>query len=228
MSDKSHPNRFSSSLSTDVARPSRFEVIIPVPTKLLRYTSMVKRLTLRCETCTLPGLSLHTEDRSIYGTPEKIAYLKNHEDLDVTFICSGDMKEKMFFDAWMNLIVPNSSKNPEFQDNYTTTINITHYGVDNTKTYSVDVINAFPINVAPIEMSWDAKNQYMRLPVKFSYLETEPVDVRGYVTEVKNSFVSDVVDVGEALLSSIVEGISGKNSDTADNWKMTDIAKRLK
>lgn len=229
MSNIASPHKFISSLSSDVARPSRYEVIIPVPTKLLAYTNMVRRLTLRCEAAEIPGVSIMTNTREIYGTPEKTAYSKSYSELPLTFICSGDMKERKFFDAWTNLIVPNSSKNPEYQDNYTTTITVNHYGVEGKVNYSFDITKAYPTYIAQQQMAWGEKNTYMRLPVIFSFLEVEPNKVKGYVNELRESVVSDVTDiVGEKLLAGLVEGITGKKSNVADNWKMQDIAKQLK
>lgn len=216
---------FRASLTNDVARPNRFEVIIPVPTKLLRYTDMVKRLTLRCESSEIPSVSIATNPREIYGTGEKLAYMKNYSDLNLSFICSGDMKERKFFDAWTNLIVPNSSKNPEYQDNYTTTITVNHYRVDGKLEYSFDITKAFPTYVGQQQLNWGTQNQYMILPVTFSYYEVEPSSLKGYITDLKDSLASNVVDIGETLLASIATGLTGKNSDTADNWRMTDIAK---
>ena len=78
-------------------------------------------------------------------------------------------------------------------------------------------------------MAWGEKNTYMRLPVIFSFFEVEPNKVKGYVNELRESVVSDVTDiVGEKLLAGLVEGITGKKSNVADNWKMQDIAKQLK
>lgn len=218
-------NDFRASLNKDVARPNRFEVVIPVPLKLLRYRSMTKTLTLRCEATEIPSVSIATNPREIYGTAEKLAYMKNYSDLNLSIICSGDMSERKFFDAWTNLIVPNSSKNPEYQDNYTTTITVNHYRVDDKLEYSFDITKAFPTYVGQQQLTWGATNQYMILPVTFSYFEVEPSSLKGYTTDIKDALVGNVVDIGESILSGVAAGLTGKNSDANDSWKMSEIAK---
>ena len=53
-------NDFKSSFKGDIARPSRFDVSIPIPLTLLPYYSTARNLTYRCETTNLPGRTLAT------------------------------------------------------------------------------------------------------------------------------------------------------------------------
>ena len=95
-------NDFKSSFKTDLARPNRFEVDIPVPLTLLAYIQTSQNLKMRCENANLPGRTLATIEQKTYGPIEKYPYLNTYTDLDLTFIVDGDMNQKVFFDGWLN------------------------------------------------------------------------------------------------------------------------------
>ena len=99
-------SEFLASFKTDLARPARFDVEIPVPLKLIMYRNLGQRLTLRCETAELPSRTLATTERKIYGPTEKHPYLTTYNESTLTSMVSDDMMEKKFYDAWLIIINP--------------------------------------------------------------------------------------------------------------------------
>ena len=90
---------FVGSFKTELARPNRFNVLINPPGVLLGSGNYSRQLSFRCETAELPGKTFMTHDQKIYGPVEKYPYQHAYNDLNLTFIVSGDMIEKMFFDS---------------------------------------------------------------------------------------------------------------------------------
>jgi hypothetical protein len=89
---------FKASFNTDLARPNRFDVLIPVPLGLIQYVRSTRQLTMRCEATELPGRTIATGSTKIYNIEEKYPYQTTYSDISLTFIVSDDMNEKKFFE----------------------------------------------------------------------------------------------------------------------------------
>jgi hypothetical protein len=159
---------FKSSFSTELARPNRFDVNIPVPLGLVPYRGTSRMLTMRCENAELPGRTIATTTAKIYGVDEKFPYMTSYNDMSLTFIVSDDMKEKKFFDAWLNWINPNTNFNVKYKQDFSVALRINQYDVQNQLTYSVDLVDAFPIAVNQMDLNW-ASDGYHKVTVTFAY-----------------------------------------------------------
>ena len=186
-------NKFMASFnkSLEIARPSRFYVDFIVPdvvgkksnTAANGQNSLSQRLHLRCETAELPGKSFMTHDLKIYGPTEKFPYQHQYNDINFTFIVSGDMLEKTIFDDWMDYISPSfitsSTKTGTFDFKYKKATNsdeggyATEVGIiqldaaDNVK-YKVTLNEAFPIAVNQLDLDWSSDGHH-KLNVTFAY-----------------------------------------------------------
>lgn len=161
-------SQFKSSFSTDVARPNRFDVSVPVPIGLIPYLGTTRRLNLRCESAELPGRTIQTTEMKIYGIQEKFPYMTSYSDISLTFIVGDDMREKKFFDAWLNWINPSYSYDVKYKSDYAVIIRVNQYGVGGNGTYSVDLLDAYPVAVNPLQLDWSSDG-YHKLTVTFAY-----------------------------------------------------------
>jgi len=160
---------FLGSFKTDIARPNRFDVTIPAPLPMLYYLSTSRNLTLRCESAQLPSRTFATADQKIGSNPiEKHAYQSNYNESEMTFIVSDDMSEKIFFDAWMEYINPTMSFDFNYRNDYISTLTVNQYGVDNKLTYSINLIDAFPVSVNQLDLDW-SNDGHHKLTVVFAY-----------------------------------------------------------
>jgi hypothetical protein len=125
-------------------------------------------LSYRCEISQLPGRSLATLDRRTYGPAEKLPYLTTYNDIDLTFLIDGDMETKYFFDTWLDLVNPKSSNDFNYKEDYSTTIQINQYDVTNQLSYSVQLIEAWPININQLDLDWSSDGAH-KLTVTFAY-----------------------------------------------------------
>jgi len=161
---------FKSSFRTDLARPSRFDVIIPVPFILIGSPIVDSRnLTYRCENAQLPGRTIATLDQKTYGPIEKFPYLSTYNDIDLSFYVDDDMKQKYLFDAWLGYINTSSTNNYLYKDEYATTLTINQYNVSNKRTYSVDLFDAFPISINQMDLDWSNTDAVHKMSVTFAY-----------------------------------------------------------
>lgn len=189
---------FKSSFSKDVARTSRFDVNIATPLVLIPYVSTAKNLTYRCDSAQLPGRTFATAEQKIGSNPvEKYPYLTTYNDIDLTFILTDDMNEKVFFDNWMELINPSYSFNYQYKSEYATVITINQYDVTNTLTYQVDLFDAYPISINQLDLDWSSEG-FHKLSVTFAYTRWQ-----------NNSLQNLGQRLGQQLITSVVGEIFG-------------------
>jgi len=181
---RSNVRDFVSSFKADLSRPSRFDVQIPVPIALAPfYKDTAQQLSLRCEVTELPGRTFATTERKIGSAPlQKFPYQTTYNDVQMTFIVGGDMKERLFFDQWMEYINPSSTYNFKYKNNYSTDIAITQYDMQNKVTYKCVLIDAYPLVVNQLDLDWTADN-YHRLTVVFAYTNWQ----EGTVSSIANN-----------------------------------------
>lgn len=174
-------NKFRSSFTNgEPASPTLYEVsVIRQPIIGLstgrgkdRFESDVK---FRCISCSLPGRILNTTDRMTYGPTRKIVTSTLFQDVTFSFIVSDDKNELNYFDKWHNYIVDNSlfdfvqTHDVGYYDEYVGDIKITHFDKQNNLKYTISLIEAYPISVEEIPLSWDNNNEFIRVNVTVAY-----------------------------------------------------------
>ena len=212
------PNLFLSHINGKggLARPCRYEVIIPLPAyigsaignsvleKILNFPNSIfsdvsdainqaiggggtnnganptitRYLALQCEAAELPGRTLETADARIYGPSFKVPYRMQYSDTNFTFLCTNDFYERKLFDRWMDAIIPSDTNNPRFPKSnasrYLTNIKIIQYDDIVRQVFAVELIDAFPVGIAPQSLSW-ADDGFHRLSISFAYQKYRPI-----------------------------------------------------
>lgn len=165
-------NHFSK--NNEFARADKFEAWITVPQQLNNRFTM-KQLALQCEIAELPGRAVNMIEQRHHAFINRIPHFNVFPDLNLTFYCNGNMTEKKFFDAWMELMVPVQSGLVNYlDDGYTSDITIKQYSNTAGKNgepeviYQCTLVNAIPTSVAPLQVSWQDDSIH-RLPVSFAY-----------------------------------------------------------
>lgn len=191
---------FKASFSKELARPSKFDVNIPVPLGMVPYRSSSRMLTMRCENAELPGRTIATTSMKIYGVEEKFPYMSSYNDLSLTFIVSDDMQEKLFFDAWLNWINPNTSYNVKYKQDYSVALRINQYDVQNKVSYSVDLVDAYPIAVNGLDLNWSADG-YHKLTVTFAYTSWRDNSLKTLAMDYLENVIADSMFTPRPLTS---------------------------
>lgn len=194
---------FKASFTSDLARPNRFDVEIPIPLGLVPYLGTSRRLNLRCEAAELPGRSIATTAMRIYGPEEKFPYQSTYNDVTLTFIVGDDMQEKLFFDAWMEWINPSLTFNMKYKGDYSVPLRVNQYDLDNKISYSIDMVDAFPVAINAMDLNWSTDG-YHKLSVTFAY------------TYWKNNSVEALgMQLLEAGIGSIIDSLGGLGGNSA-------------
>ena len=170
-------------------------------------SSMSRYLALQCESAELPGKTLATADVKIYGPTFKVPYQTQYTDTNLTFICTNDFYERKLFDRWMEAIMPSDTNNLRFpkgqQSRYMTNIKIIQYDDFIKQIYAVELLDAFPVGIAPQTLSW-SEDGFHRLSVSFAYQRYRPIyegtyDLAAAATALFGSGLSRILPLGRAL-----------------------------
>ena len=145
-----------------------------------RAVSDIKDFSFRCEKAEFPGRSIATSDDTGAGGPAlKLPYDVSYNDISISVICSADMKERVFFESWIDSIVGGAgltNKVPvggliSYFDNYAKGITLTVTQLDEAgKTLIKYTMNdVYPITISPMNATWEEVNSYQRFGVTFFY-----------------------------------------------------------
>ena len=146
-----------------------------------RAVSDIKDFSFRCEKAEFPGRSIATSDDTGGGGPAlKLPYDVSYNDISISVICSADMKERVFFESWIDSIVGGASGKRNgvssgglvsYFDNYARDITLTVTQLDEAgKTLIKYTMNdVYPITISPMNATWEEVNSYQRFGVTFFY-----------------------------------------------------------
>lgn len=146
---------------------NRFDVVISEPA---RYTRMPNYLPQYVESVTLPGRSFATSDIKFgTGFTQKRPYNTIFEDVTMVIRIDKDMFIKEWFDGWTNLIHNKGTGYMSYMDEYKSQIEINVYDRANRKVHTCILIDAYPINIASLDMNHASQNEIAKLSVTFAY-----------------------------------------------------------
>jgi hypothetical protein len=163
----------------ETARTDKFDILLVPPAAVASYAGIspaaaAKGFNLQCEMSELPGRDIQMTEYMTHAFTRRVPHLNQYGAHSFTFICTGDFWEKQFFDAWVDMMIPaqtglvNYPLDPNNNRQYECDIYCNQYDLTGSPIYQAQLIDAVPINVAPLSQSWDNDSVH-RLTVTFAY-----------------------------------------------------------
>ena len=170
-----------------ISRPNRYEVTLLPPTgqqgsqgksnnlftKImgeLLGDGTVRATGLKCESISMPGRNIDTiDDTNIYGPNRKIATGFTFADINATFQCSSDMKEKKYLETWQRLAYNPQTFAMGYYKDYVGSIQIHTLDEQNEKRYGVELVEAYPKTIEAQALSYTTNDSYQTISCTFSY-----------------------------------------------------------
>ena len=113
---------------------------------------------------------------SFAGPTMKLPYDMTYNDITLSVICSEDMRERAFFETWMDYIIKPATANDAgtiaFHEDYARglKLEITQLSSANGKPLCVyTCYDVYPIAITPMNATWDEVNTYQRFGVTLTY-----------------------------------------------------------
>jgi len=165
----------------NLVRPNLFNAT------LLGYKKIVGGLTgtlpdvdptfkFRCEKAELPGRTLATSEDAVGGGPSlKLPYDVTYNDITLSIICSSDMKERKFFEEWMDRIIGRGGRTNaglvSYYSDYAlgVSLKVEQLNEAGTTLIAYTLQDIYPTALTPMNASWDETNTYQRFGVTLAY-----------------------------------------------------------
>jgi hypothetical protein len=155
-----------------LAKPSRFHVEFTLPPGIGSGTSSdMTDLSIFCQSATIPTREINVEDYSTFRQSYKIPTGYKNVDVTCVFMLGNDMFPKNIFDSWLALTVDPTSYRIRFVEDYAATVNIYQLDESLNRIYGVQLNQAFPITVAPLDLDSNNTDQVHKLSVIFTYYD---------------------------------------------------------
>lgn len=151
---------------------------IPTLGYLLRnHGGMLQCLSLYCNMVAIPQRDITNVAWREYGEERQLGIVHNHSGgLTVSYYCSEDLRERLFFEQWQDLIFNPKTKNREFYDNYIGSMEITKYDAAwKEKTAKYRFKEVYPTNIAAQTMVYEG-TAVVRLDINFKYRNYERIE----------------------------------------------------
>ena len=145
-----------------------------------------------CESCSLPGRSIATNDYTTWNSnAKKVPYGFINEDVTFTFILTQDYSMKRFFDNWMSNIIDFDTSRAKYLNDFVEDVNIIQMSKNGTPIYNVRLIDAYPITVNAIELSTASENTVQKLTVTLTYKNFKEEGLSDLVTNIGRSLTDN-------------------------------------
>ena len=164
------------------AQPNKYEVLIFPPAKLgggqnqnvfggMERQSDLRKISLRAQNVTLPGRNLSTtQESNIYGPDREIVEGVTYaDDISMSFQASSGLDERLFFENWQRQAFNEKTWNIGYYNDYIGTIEMYVLDKQEQRRYGIKLWEVFPKTIGPNELSYDANDQLMLLPVSFTF-----------------------------------------------------------
>jgi len=92
-----------------------------------------------------------------------------YEDVKITLQLSSTMLEHNLIDSWMGFIYNEKTKTFAYPKDYYSTIDIVQLDAEMNSIKKIRLIDAYPINMSEVTLSYDATNTIETVDVNFAY-----------------------------------------------------------
>jgi hypothetical protein len=137
--------------------------------------SDIDDFSFRCEKAELPGRSIATSDDTGSGGPAlKLPYDITYNDIQLSIICSADMKERLFFESWFDSIVhpvEYYGGTVGYFEDFARGVTLEVQQLDEAGNVILAYLlnDVYPTVISPMNATWEEVNSYQRFGVTLFY-----------------------------------------------------------
>lgn len=133
-------------------------------------------INIKAHTITFPQRALSTFEIKHNSAPFKIPYTSSYDPITISFYNDQDMDTRRYFDIWQGAIMNFSNNTSNFYSEYTSDIKMYIQNDQGEDVYGVLLVEAFPMGLSIMDMSYSSTNQFLPSSVTFSYKYWLPFD----------------------------------------------------
>lgn len=158
-------------------RPNMFSVMFNPPKSnlnLLRLKPDYSSVFVR--SVQIPGLTINTQQALYNNYKQNFAETIDLDDITMELACDATLfysKMHNFFTEWMNQVINFETRLKNYKNDYVGTIDIEQHGhlgvIVGSASNACKLINAFPVNITPLELSHDSTDDILTFSVSFKF-----------------------------------------------------------
>jgi hypothetical protein len=176
----SHPGKKPSLINTDVegiVTNAARSLISGGSLSLQSFIEDPRDMYLLCESVTIPGRQIATQEHFTDMKAIKKPYAYMNEDVNMVFHLTNDMYIWNFFNSWQESIINvNGNRAISFLDDIGSEVLIQIMGnTDYIPIKTIKLKNAYPTTLGSVELSNTAENQTLRCNISMAYEDWEEV-----------------------------------------------------
>lgn len=164
---------FRAAISDGLAKPNRYEIMIP---DIFTGGSITRNFTALVDEAEIPGKGFATTERQTHGPTRKMPYQTIYNDFNISLICTKYMEQRRFFDMWQSKIVSPGSNYMSYYNDYVAPIAILQYAEDGGFSYGMLLLEAYPISIAAQPLNYGDNDSLMKMNVTFAYHKWYNID----------------------------------------------------
>ena len=159
------------------AVPNKYEVIITGPSTIHRLGD-ARKISFFCNEIMMPGRSLESSaDNNIYGVAREVVNRPLYAgDIVLTFFCSQDAEERIFFEDWQHRAFDPTTWDVGYYDDYIGVVDIYLLDKQNIRRYGVRLHEAYPKEVQGILLSYAQSTDIMKINISMQYRYWDTLD----------------------------------------------------
>jgi hypothetical protein len=150
-----------------LSQANYFSAILYPPPKMSGHLDLTQ-FALLCDSASIPGVSLITNDVSVYGEARQMPTQRLFSEMTLSFYVDMDLIIKKYFDDWMDLVINPTSRTMNYYADYVSTMQIIVHDKNYNVKYQVTLHECFPKTINSINLDFNDRAP-MKLSVGFEY-----------------------------------------------------------
>lgn len=133
----------------------------------------IDSLTFMAETCAIPARDISNVEFREYGEKRSLGVSHTHDGFEISYLCSENLRERLFFEQWQNLIFNPNTKEHGYYEEYVSKVEIIKYDSgwkDRTAIYTFT--EAYPTNIGALELQ-SGEGDLLRQSITFNFRNYE-------------------------------------------------------
>ena len=205
------------------AKPNHYEVILHKPAlqsdnganenmnrqDINKVTDM-DRISMRCETVTLPGRVLSTvDDTNVHGPRRQIVDGVQYADtVEMTFQSSSDARERVAFEKWQHRAFNPSTWQVGYYAHYIGSVDIYLLDEQMQRRYGITLMEAFPSTLGDTSLSYAQSSEIIKWSVSMNFRYWKTADINQQAPSLSDRIGQTLVNAAERNLSRALPAVS--------------------
>lgn len=164
-------------MAKSFARPNLYSVELFPPSGLEISNTILEQISANCKSAELPGKSIDAQQHISGGyLATQMPFNTTYMPIPLTFRCSGDLREKTFFEEWHKLIYNETTNTLGWYEDFVGAVTIAQLSRNGKILKKYNLSEVWPGAVNSVPVSYDSTDSISEVTVSLYYRQYRPVE----------------------------------------------------